>query len=143
MGWVAHATPELDRESRWRAILATTVVFTVLMIGVVALRFWIRRRILHKEDWLTLATMVQFSCEMCHIQANPSTIVCERHLQCRSDLTDTLWPRSACGSPAATELAQLHAVQLCLTSVLHLRLGRLQVGFVHKLLAHDQGQYGS
>ncbi|CAK1359476.1 hypothetical protein CB0940_05675 [Cercospora beticola] len=57
MGWVAHATPELDRESRWRAILATTVIFTVLMIGVVALRFWIRRRILHKEDWLTLATM--------------------------------------------------------------------------------------
>ncbi|KAF2207396.1 hypothetical protein CERZMDRAFT_51337 [Cercospora zeae-maydis SCOH1-5] len=57
MGWVAHATPELDRQSRWRIILATTAIFTALMIGVVALRFWIRRRILHKEDWLTLATM--------------------------------------------------------------------------------------
>ena len=59
MGWVVGASPELDRQSRWRAITATTLVFTVLMIMVVALRFWIRRRILHKEDWLTLGTMVR------------------------------------------------------------------------------------
>ncbi|KAI5361685.1 hypothetical protein Slin14017_G084180 [Septoria linicola] len=58
MGWIANASPELEHQSRWRSIMATTLVFTVLMIIVVALRFWIRRRILHKEDWLTLGTMI-------------------------------------------------------------------------------------
>jgi hypothetical protein len=29
------------------------------MLFVVALRFWVRRRALHKEDWITLVTMVR------------------------------------------------------------------------------------
>lgn len=58
MTWVKNGSPLLDDQSQWQAIIITTLIFTMSMILVVALRFWIRRRILHIEDWLTFGTML-------------------------------------------------------------------------------------
>lgn len=58
MTWVMGASPEIDAQSRWKAIMATTLVFTIVMVTVVAARFWIRRRTIYQEDWIVLVTMV-------------------------------------------------------------------------------------
>lgn len=58
MTWIINGSPSLDQQSQWQAITITTLIFTTSMLLVVSLRFWIRRRILHREDWLTFGTML-------------------------------------------------------------------------------------
>lgn len=58
MTWIINGSPSLDQQSQWQAITITTLIFTTSMLLVVSLRFWIRKRILHREDWLTFGTML-------------------------------------------------------------------------------------
>ena len=138
MAWVVGASPELDRQSRWRAITATTLVFTVLMIMVVALRFWIRRRILHKEDWLTLGTMVCEAAEHWLQQLIRGHTVLQHHIQRFGHNPDEIWPRTACSSTARPELAELHVDELCLKTILSLRSCWFQVGAMYQLPPDDE-----
>ncbi|KXT10743.1 hypothetical protein AC579_6845 [Pseudocercospora musae] len=56
MSWVLGASPEVEERSRWKAIVATILVFTILMLVTVSSRLWVRRSTIHKEDWITLVT---------------------------------------------------------------------------------------
>lgn len=58
MAWVVGASPEIRSQSKWRDVIITMLVPTLVAIIVVALRFWTRRRKQHSEDWITLGTMV-------------------------------------------------------------------------------------
>lgn len=59
MAWVAGASPEIRSQSKWRDVVITMLVPTIVAILTVALRFWVRwRQKLHSEDWITLGTMV-------------------------------------------------------------------------------------
>ncbi|KAG6000315.1 hypothetical protein E4U21_005609 [Claviceps maximensis] len=44
MGWVVNATPEVDAESEWPAILAVCIVLSVLSTATVMSRVWIRAK---------------------------------------------------------------------------------------------------
>lgn len=62
MAWVAGASPEIRSQSKWRDVIITMLVPTLVAIIAVALRFWIRWRKLYSEDWITLGTMVWETC---------------------------------------------------------------------------------
>lgn len=59
MEWVIGASPDIDHHSKWRSVLAKLLSMTVLMLLIVGLRFWVRRKDLHREDWVTLVTAVR------------------------------------------------------------------------------------
>ncbi|KAL1296905.1 hypothetical protein AAFC00_004517 [Neodothiora populina] len=58
MTWVYHATPEIDAKSEYPAIITVNVVFTVIAILCVALRFAIRSGSVALDEWVTLVTLL-------------------------------------------------------------------------------------
>ncbi|RAL00803.1 uncharacterized protein BO80DRAFT_464905 [Aspergillus ibericus CBS 121593] len=60
MGWVHHATPEVEAVSEWRLILGVCLSLTLLMVITVCLRLAIRfqARRLEASDYVMLVTMV-------------------------------------------------------------------------------------
>lgn len=60
MGWVANATPEVDAQSQWATIFAVCIVLSVLSIGTVCCRLWIRgkARGLAGDDYMAALSMV-------------------------------------------------------------------------------------
>ncbi|KAK4496899.1 hypothetical protein PRZ48_011348 [Zasmidium cellare] len=64
MEWVVGASPEIDHVSKWRAVVAKLMAMTVLMILIVLLRLWIRRKSLHREDWVIVITAVHFHSQL-------------------------------------------------------------------------------
>ncbi|GAT21243.1 integral membrane protein [Aspergillus luchuensis] len=61
MGWVHHASPEVEAESQYRLILGVCLGLTVLMVITVCLRLAIRfnARRLEASDFVMLVTMVE------------------------------------------------------------------------------------
>lgn len=51
MGWVANATPEVDAQSQWAAIIAVCIVLSMLSVAAVLCRLWIRSRVIGRLDW--------------------------------------------------------------------------------------------
>lgn len=62
MGWVHHASPEVEAESQYRLILGVCLGLTLLMIITVCLRLAIRfnARRLEASDFVMLVTMVGY-----------------------------------------------------------------------------------
>ncbi|SMR63382.1 unnamed protein product [Zymoseptoria tritici ST99CH_3D1] len=58
MPWVPHSSPEITSEAQWRSVVATILAFTGVALLAVGLRFWVRRKGLMIEDWVTLGTMI-------------------------------------------------------------------------------------
>ena len=70
MGWVHNGRPippgqpfDLDTISKWRTILAVSIVLTALMITVVGLRAYTRGHLLHvfgADDWVIFFSAVSY-----------------------------------------------------------------------------------
>lgn len=60
MEWVIGASPAIDHISRWRSVVAKLLSITLLMVLIVVLRFWVRRKSLYREDWVILITTVRY-----------------------------------------------------------------------------------
>ena len=60
MGWVDHASPELDAESQWRTIVAICTVLSFFSILIVSLRLYIREKNhgLAADDWMAGLSML-------------------------------------------------------------------------------------
>lgn len=58
MTWVYHASTEVDGKSSYPSIISVNIIFTVLSIICVSLRFWLHRSSLALDEWITLATLV-------------------------------------------------------------------------------------
>lgn len=61
MGWIESGTPELETRSQYPLIIAVCVVSSVVMIIVVALRFYIRRARIGLDDIIVSCGMVSLS----------------------------------------------------------------------------------
>lgn len=60
MGWVLHATPEVNAESQYPLIISVCVVLSVLSSAVVIARLHVRfsARGFASDDWMSLLSMV-------------------------------------------------------------------------------------
>lgn len=58
MEWTVGTPSEAENLSERREVVAIMLTFTVLMILVVVLPTWIRRRTLHREDWIIGSCMI-------------------------------------------------------------------------------------
>ncbi|KAK0709311.1 hypothetical protein B0T26DRAFT_652792 [Lasiosphaeria miniovina] len=59
MGWVDNASPEIEAKSEYRTIISVVVVLTVLAIGIVSARLWIRIKShgMASDDWMAVVSM--------------------------------------------------------------------------------------
>lgn len=69
MVWVKHASDQVDQESRWRTIVAVSMVITVIALAMVVSRVWPRRWSMKTKEWIISTTLV-----------NPSTALSDMHL---------------------------------------------------------------
>ncbi|PNS16043.1 hypothetical protein CAC42_4444 [Sphaceloma murrayae] len=58
MGWIYDATPDMEEQSSWENILIATFLLTPLMVTVVGLRLWVRRKTWAKEDAVVVLAAV-------------------------------------------------------------------------------------
>lgn len=60
MGWVDNATPDVERLSQYPTIVAICVVLSLLSVGTVGCRLWIRAaaRGLAADDYMAALSMV-------------------------------------------------------------------------------------
>ena len=60
MGWVLHASAEINSLSKYPTIIAVCIVLTLLMIAVVSLRIYVRfqAREIRADDYVIITSMV-------------------------------------------------------------------------------------
>ena len=58
MVWTKNATPEVDAESRYPAIIAVNVIFTFLMLAAVTTRIMTRKSSLGADGYIVVVTAV-------------------------------------------------------------------------------------
>ncbi|KAL2272010.1 hypothetical protein VTJ83DRAFT_1381 [Remersonia thermophila] len=58
--WVDHVTPEIDRKSDWRMIMAICISLSVVSSAVVLTRVWIRNKNhgMAADDWMSILSMI-------------------------------------------------------------------------------------